>query len=127
MTAPHGSIRAFFIAASVIALVLAGLVSTYASDKPDGLEKVAADRGFDRKAEGHDLDDSPLAGYQTRDVDDARLSGGLAGVIGVGVTLAVGTGVFWAVRRRGAAATPTGSSGAPPAGSSSAPTSTARG
>ena len=51
-------------------------------------------------AEEHDYADSPLADYGVKDVDDARLSGGLAGVIGVGVTVAAGTGVFWAVRRR---------------------------
>ncbi|MCZ9340606.1 cobalt ABC transporter permease, partial [Streptomyces sp. TRM76130] len=31
---------------------------------------------------------------------DARLSGGLAGVIGVGVTVVAGSAVFWTVRRR---------------------------
>jgi cobalt/nickel transport system permease protein len=35
-----------------------------------------------------------------KDVEDARLSGGLAGVIGVGVTVVAGSTVFWAVRRR---------------------------
>jgi cobalt/nickel transport system permease protein len=35
-----------------------------------------------------------------KDISDARLSGGLAGVIGVGVTVVAGSAVFWAVRRR---------------------------
>ncbi|MEV0035866.1 energy-coupling factor ABC transporter permease [Streptomyces sp. NPDC050804] len=84
----------------VTALVLAGFVSFYASADPDGLEKVAADHGIDRKTEEHASADSPLADYGVEDISDARLSGGLAGVIGVGATVAVGSGVFWAVRRR---------------------------
>ncbi|MEV6950849.1 energy-coupling factor ABC transporter permease [Streptomyces sp. NPDC051183] len=84
----------------VTALVLAGFVSFYASASPDGLEKVAADKGIDQKVTEHAAADSPLADYGVKDVDDARLSGGLAGVIGVGATIAVGTGIFWTVRRR---------------------------
>lgn len=84
----------------VTALVLAGFVSFYASASPDGLEKVAADQGFDAKAEEHAAKDSPLADYAVKDVTDARLSGGLAGTLGVGATVAVGTGIFWVVRRR---------------------------
>ncbi|OKJ99679.1 cobalt ABC transporter permease [Streptomyces sp. CB03234] len=84
----------------VTALVLAGFVSYYASASPDGLEKVAADQGIDRKAEEHATADSPLADYGVSGLTDARLSGGLAGTIGVGATVLAGTGVFWAVRRR---------------------------
>ncbi|MFD4247149.1 energy-coupling factor ABC transporter permease [Streptomyces sp. NPDC058525] len=84
----------------VTALVLAGFVSYYASASPDGLEKVAADQKFDAAAEEHAAAGSPLADYSVKDVTDARLSGGLAGAIGVGATVAVGTGVFWVVRRR---------------------------
>ncbi|MGP3686622.1 energy-coupling factor ABC transporter permease [Streptomyces sp. IBSNAI002] len=84
----------------VTALVLAGFVSFYASASPDGLEKVAADQGIDATVEEHAAAGSPLADYSVKDVTDARLSGGLAGALGVGATVAVGTGVFWAVRRR---------------------------
>ena len=82
------------------ALVLAGFVSFYASANPDGLEKVAADKGIDEKVQKHDTADSPLADYGVKDISDPRVSGGIAGVIGVGATVAVGSGVFWAVRRR---------------------------
>lgn len=84
----------------VTSLILAGFVSFYASASPDGLEKVAADQGIDAKAEEHAAAGSPLADYAVKDVADARLSGGLAGALGVGATVAVGTGVFWVVRRR---------------------------
>ncbi|MFG2370849.1 energy-coupling factor ABC transporter permease [Streptomyces sp. NPDC048504] len=92
--------RRLWITGLVASLLLAGFVSFYASSNPDGLEKVAADQGIDQQAKEHASADSPFADYGVRDVDDARLSGGLAGVIGVGVTVVAGTGVFWAVRRR---------------------------
>ncbi|WP_053847293.1 energy-coupling factor ABC transporter permease [Streptomyces sp. NRRL B-24085] len=102
-TAPVAAARSprkVWITGLVASLVLAGFVSFYASASPDGLEKVAADKGIDAKTEKHATADSPLADYGVKDVENARLSGGLAGVIGVGVTVVAGTGVFWAVRRR---------------------------
>ncbi|MFB8247625.1 energy-coupling factor ABC transporter permease [Streptomyces sp. NPDC001046] len=98
--AARSSHRRVWAAGLVTSLVLAGFVSFYASANPDGLEKVAGDNGIDEKAEEHAAADSPLADYGVEDVDDARLSGGLAGVIGVGVTVVAGSTVFWAVRRR---------------------------
>ncbi|WP_151774440.1 energy-coupling factor ABC transporter permease [Streptomyces abyssomicinicus] len=97
--APRSS-RAVWFAGLAASLVLAGFVSFYASASPDGLEKVAVDHGIDRGAEEHAVADGPLADYGVSGVDDERLSVGLAGVIGVGVTAAVGTGVFLVVRRR---------------------------
>ncbi|KJY22276.1 MULTISPECIES: energy-coupling factor ABC transporter permease [Streptomyces] len=98
--AAAGSTKKVWVTGLVTALVLAGFVSFYASANPDGLEKVAADKGIDEKVEEHAAAGSPLADYGVKDVDDARLSGGLAGVIGVGVTVVAGTGIFWVVRRR---------------------------
>ncbi|GHC61788.1 energy-coupling factor ABC transporter permease [Streptomyces flavofungini] len=98
----HRKLWAVGLAASV---VLAGFVSFYASTNPDGLEKVAHDKGFDKGEKEHAAADSPLADYGIKDISDARLSGGLAGVIGVGATVVAGSAVFWAVRRRRAAGT----------------------
>ena len=98
-----GSPKKLWAGGLVTALLLAGFVSFYASASPDGLEKVAADKGIDRNVEEHASADSPLADYGVKGIETARLSGGLAGVIGVGATLAVGTGAFWVVRRRRAA------------------------
>ncbi|ROO89506.1 PDGLE domain-containing protein [Actinocorallia herbida] len=92
--------KVFVAAGLLVALVLAGFVSYYASGSPDGLEKVAADKGFDAGAEDHASAGSPLADYGVSGVENARLSGGLSGVIGVGVVLVVGGGLFWALRRR---------------------------
>ncbi|GGW29286.1 hypothetical protein GCM10010503_00920 [Streptomyces lucensis JCM 4490] len=98
--AARTSRRTLWATGLVASLVLAGFVSFYASADPDGLEKVAHDKGIDRKEEKHASSGSPLADYGVKDVSDARLSGGLAGVIGVGVTVVAGSTVFWAVRRR---------------------------
>ncbi|MFJ5799149.1 energy-coupling factor ABC transporter permease [Streptomyces decoyicus] len=98
--APRRSARRVWLAGAAAALVCAGGVSYYASASPDGLEKVAHDHGIDAKAEDHAAKDSPLADYSVKDITNPRLAGGLAGVIGVGATLAVGTGVFVVLRRR---------------------------
>lgn len=99
-TPPPRSTRRVWLAGLAAALLCAGGVSYYASTSPDGLEKVAHDQGIDAKERAHAAKDSPLADYGVKDITDPRLSGGLAGVIGVGATLAVGTGVFVVLRRR---------------------------
>ncbi len=96
--APSG--RKVWFAGLAAAAVCAGVVSFYASASPDGLNKVADDHGIGQQAEGSGTADSPLAGYSVAHISDDRLSGGLAGLIGVGGTLALGTGVFVVVRRR---------------------------
>ena len=96
--------RALVAVGLLVALLLAGGVSYFASNSPDGLNKVASETGVDKNAKEHDLEDSPFGGYQTKGVDDGFLSGGLAGVAGVGVTFLLVGGVVWAVRRRGGSA-----------------------
>lgn len=103
--------RRMWLGGTVAALLCAGVVSFYASSSPDGLEKVAADNGIDEKAQDHAAADSPLADYGIKEIADTRLSGGLAGVIGVGATLAAGSAVFVAVRRRQTATAPATATG----------------
>ncbi|MEU5541786.1 energy-coupling factor ABC transporter permease [Streptomyces sioyaensis] len=98
--APRRSVRRLWLAGLAAALVCAGGLSYYASASPDGLEKVAQDQGIAANAKDHAAKDSPLADYSVKDITDPRLAGGLAGVIGVGATLAAGTGVFVVLRRR---------------------------
>ncbi|GAB2486835.1 energy-coupling factor ABC transporter permease [Streptosporangium sandarakinum] len=86
----------FAPAAIALTAVLAGGVSFYASASPDGLERVAEDKGFADRATDHALGDQPLADYG----EQGGLPVGVAGLIGAGVTLAVGGGLFAAVRRR---------------------------
>lgn len=79
-----------------VAVVLAGVVSFFASSEPDGLEKVAGDEGFLGQATDHAVGDWFLADYG----DVGGVPVGIAGVIGVVLTLALGLAVTWTIRRR---------------------------
>lgn len=82
-----------------VSLVLAAGVSYYASSHPDGFEKSAGEIGFLDTAEDSPLAGSPLAEYGVAGVENERLSGGLAGVIGVASTAAISFGIFYGLRR----------------------------
>lgn len=80
------STRAVVLAGFVVALVLAGLVSRFASSDPDGLTKVSEDHGFAGAGKGH---------------DGLLVYGGVSGVVGALVVLAlVGVTVYVLRRRR---------------------------
>ena len=90
--------RRFFAAfALALAIGLATAVSPYASAKPDGLQRVAADNGFAGHGARHA--DSPLPGYAFPGVDDPKLATGLAGFAGTLAVFALGYGVARTVRR----------------------------
>ena len=83
-----------------VALLLAGIISFYASGSPDGLERVAEDEGFLDRAEEHAAAEGPLADYQAKGVENDRIAGGVAGVTGTVVVLLVMGGLTYVVRRR---------------------------
>ncbi len=70
----------------LVALVLAGVVSRYASGDPDGLTKVSEDHGFADDEKAHD---SVVGGY-----------GSVTGILGVLVVLGLAGGVTYAIRRK---------------------------
>ncbi|WP_327652851.1 PDGLE domain-containing protein [Micromonospora aurantiaca] len=122
----------FLLGGLLVALLLAGVVSNYASSHPDGLDSsllkgctVNADDEITggicpaQQAKDHELADSPLADYGVRGIGNDFLSTGLSGVLGVLLTFALGGGLFWLARRRGPA-TP-----AAPAGPAAPDTTTA--
>lgn len=112
MDAKRKALWLFVVGGLMIAFALAFFVSPYASTSPDGLNKVAADKGFDGSAQEHALDDSPVAGYAVKGVDDAKLSKGLSGIIGVTMTFGIGLILFGLlVRRNHRAPSPTDASG----------------
>ncbi|CAI7976876.1 cobalt/nickel transport protein [Frankia sp. Hr75.2] len=82
--------RIFLVVGLFVAFVLAGFVSGYASSSPDGLEKVAEEKGFLDQAEHHSFADWPLADYAVSGIDNERLAGGVAGIIGVSIAFVVG-------------------------------------
>ena len=93
------STRTLVLVGLAICLLLAAVVSFWASGHPDGLEHVAETLGFADSAGEHGSDGSPFADYGTKGVD-GPLSGGLAGVVGVALTAAVMWLVLRLVRRR---------------------------
>jgi len=100
---PRRRTAGFLLVGLLVALVIAGVASHYASSSPDGLEWSAGQEGFLDTAEDSATADSPLADYAVSGVDDGRLSGGLAGVVGVAVTLLLAGGITLLVRRRSGA------------------------
>lgn len=92
--------RTFLLAGLVVTLLLAGVASFYASSNPDGLERVAEQTGFLDTAEESPTSDSPFAGYDTEGVEDDRVGGGTAGVVGSLIVLVLAGGLFWGLRRR---------------------------
>lgn len=114
----------FRIACLVVTLLIAGGLSYLASSSPDGLDSATL-RGCEivevdgteqligqciaQDARDHAMAASPLADYT---VTGAEASGGLAGVIGVAVTLAAAGGLFWALARGRSAKTLTSDPGA---------------
>ena len=93
--------RRFTILALAAALVLGVAFSPFASSAPDGLEKVAADRGFaDRGRTAAVQERSPAPDYAFPGVDDPRLATALSGLAGTLAVFALAGGVALAVRRR---------------------------
>jgi hypothetical protein len=90
----------FVVGGLAVAAALAFFLSPHASREPDGLDRVAQDQGLAEQETDHPLADSPTADYAVDGVDDDRLSTGLAGLIGVGVTFVVAGGLLLVVRRR---------------------------
>lgn len=108
--------RMFLLIGLSVALLIAGVVSYYASSSPDGLESTAEDSGFLDSAKDSATAGSPLADYGVSGVDSERLSVGLAGVIGVLVVLLLATLLTTLIKRRGR---PEGSDPVSPATSTS--------
>jgi cobalt/nickel transport system permease protein len=80
-----------------VTLVLAGAVSFVASSNPDGLEYVAENEGFIESAEGSAVGGLALADYG----EVGGIPVGVAGLVGVGITILVGLALFvWLSRRR---------------------------
>ncbi len=91
----------FLGAALLVAILAAVFLAPWASSSPDGLEKVAEQKGFGSKAqEGK----APAADYQLPGVRNEKASTGLSGLLGVLITLAValalGALLYWWRRAR---------------------------
>lgn len=97
-TAPaRASVKPFLLTGLGLTLLLAGIVSFFASSSPDGLEAVAENKGFLDQATGHVFGSWALADYG----EVGGIPVGIAGIIGVGLVLLIAGGVAYAARSRG--------------------------
>ena len=102
---PRISMKAFVVLALALAVGLGLASSPYASPSPDGLEKVAEDKGFlDDGKLAAIQENSPVPDYAFPGIDDPRLATGVAGFVGTLGVFAIGYGLAWALRRRRPAA-----------------------
>jgi cobalt/nickel transport protein len=92
------NLRLFLAGGLLVAIGLALVASGFASSSPDGLERVAEDKGFLETARDHLFADGPLADYAVEGVGNQWLSTGLSGLIGVLVTFGLGLALFALVR-----------------------------
>lgn len=102
----------FFVGFLVVALLIAGGLSYFASPHPDGLDSVTLNgcqvtevdgaEQLDGTCIAQNAQDSAVAGSPLADYAVGGGDGtvGLAGVIGVIATLVVAGGLFWVLRRR---------------------------
>ncbi len=101
----------FVAGALVVAVALAVFVSPFASGSPDGLEKVAADQGFETAAaEEPTWGLSPLGDYQLPGIGNERVATAIAGLLGTVVlfVLVVLAGRAFSGRRLTPAVQPAG-------------------
>jgi len=90
--------RTFVIGALLVVVTFAAVVSQFAFDDPDGLERVAIDQGFIGSARDHAFGGSLFADYATRGIGNEQVSLAVAGLAGATVALLVGYGLASASR-----------------------------
>jgi cobalt/nickel transport system permease protein len=86
--------KKLLIVGLIVSIVIASILSFYASSQPDGLEKVTADQSLDVNAVDSANADSALADYGVAGVENERASAFLGGVIGVAITGLAGVGLY---------------------------------
>jgi cobalt/nickel transport protein len=117
MDARRKGLYVFILAGFAVAVALALLVSPWASSSPDGLEKVAEDKGFLEKAEETEpaWESAPIPDYaipgmtreavneETGEVEEepTRLATALAGLVGTVAIFLIAWGLALALKKKG--------------------------
>ena len=91
--------KRFLLAGLAVTLIVAVVVTQFASSDPDALEHVAEQEGFAATAEEHDLAEGPLADYSAEVSSNQGVNTAVAAVAGTLLTLDIGYSVFWMARR----------------------------
>jgi cobalt/nickel transport protein len=84
----------------VIALFLAGIISMFASSFPDGLEKVAENKGFLEKSEVEPPIKSPVPDYTMPGLKNEKLATSIAGIAGTLLVFGVSYGLAILLKRK---------------------------
>jgi cobalt/nickel transport protein len=74
-----------------VALIIAVLLSPFASSDPDGLERVAEDKGY--LEEGFSYLQSPIPDYLFPGIENEKLATAAAGFVGTALTFGVMLGL----------------------------------
>jgi cobalt/nickel transport protein len=83
-----------------VALVLAGIVSFFASSSPDGLERVAEDKGFLERGEVKPAMEAPVPDYAWPRIKSEKLATSAAGVMGTLLVFGAAYGVAVLLKRK---------------------------
>lgn len=94
--------RNIIIAGLFISVALAVFISPCASQQPDGLEKVAEDKGFIEKSEGKEVFRAPIPDYTLPGIKSKTVATSLAGLLGTLIVAGItfGIGYLWLRWRR---------------------------
>ncbi len=83
-----------------LVMFIAAVLVPFASQMPDGLEKVAADQGFSSKESENPAVAAPFADYRVPGIGSDKISAVLSGIIGALAMFCTGWGIAALLRRR---------------------------
>lgn len=84
----------------ITAIFLAAVISLFASSWPDGLEKVAEDKGFLEKGAVEPVFNAPLPDYLWPNLKDEKLATSLAGISGTLLVFGMSYGLAALIKRK---------------------------
>lgn len=94
------AVAALLVVGMLGSVMVAGLASLFASQEPDGLQRVAQEQGFASSEEPSATSDGLFAGYGVDGVQNEGLSTSISAAAGLGMTFALGMGLFWFLSRK---------------------------
>ena len=83
-----------------VAVTLAFVFSPFASSSPDGLEKIAEQKGFLEKGEGPAVLKAPIPDYTWPRVANKKLATSLSGLVGVLIVFGLTYGLASSLKRK---------------------------
>ncbi|MDS1029374.1 PDGLE domain-containing protein [Bacillota bacterium LX-D] len=84
----------------LVALLIGVFLSPFASSSPDGLERVAEDKGFLAKSEGREVVGAPMPDYVLPVISNETVAGSAAGAVGTIITFGAAYGLAKIVSKK---------------------------